>query len=200
MSAPTNFEELKAAVQAWLDNADIDAAECITLAEARFNRILASPDMEARGTIALADGIGSLPANFLEARSLTIASDPVTRLEPLQLEDVIAAQGLTGAPRFYCITGTQIYVAPNPDADVAIGIVYRRTVPPLATSRTNWLLARHPDLYIAAAVAVAEFKGWNDERLPLVKAWYDEILGEITSVDRRKRGPVRLRAPVSERV
>jgi hypothetical protein len=200
MGAPTNYEELKTKVQEWIDDSDIDAAECITLAEARFNRKIAAPDMEARTQLALSDGTAALPTNFLEVRSLTIPTDPPIKLETLQLEDVIALQSRTGRPAYYCITGTNIVVGPMPDTDYTISLIYRRTLPPLATSRTNWLLARHPDLYIAGSVAMAEFKGWNDERLPILKAWYDELLDEVNKSSRQKRGPVRLRSSVRERL
>lgn len=201
MASPATFDALQAAIKAWIDDAAIDASECIGLAEARLNRLLTGPEMDASATVTPIAGAADLPADFVELRAIYLSADLRVRLESAPLGIVQGLQALTGVPSIYCVTGGAIQIAPIPDADYPIVLTYRRTVPPLSsTSPTNWVLARHPDLYLAAALAVAEFKGWNDERLPMLKSWYDELLAEVNTVGTKARraGPIRLRPPVGE--
>jgi hypothetical protein len=59
-------------------------------------------------------------------------------------------------------------------------ITYKRALPALSnTITTNWLLTRAPDAYLFGALVHAEFYGWNDERLPLIKSALDEMIEEM---------------------
>jgi hypothetical protein len=102
----------------------------------------------------------------------------------------------------YAISGSSLLIAPAPDAAYTIQLVYKQTIPALSDDNpTNWLLNKHPDLYVAASLAMAEFRGWNDARLPLLKAWYDELIEEVNDAGMRARrasGPIRMRAAVTD--
>jgi hypothetical protein len=48
---------------------------------------------------------------------------------------------------------------------------------------------------------MAEFRGWNDGRLPMLKAWYDELIEEVNAAGLRARragGPIRMRTTVTD--
>lgn len=63
-----------------------------------------------------------------------------------------------------------------------------RTITALSTgSPTNWLLTSHPDLYLYASLAQAEFRGWNDERLPMIKGLVDQLLADVNTAELRRR-------------
>ena len=107
-----------------------------------------------------------------------------------------------GQPRAYAISGASLLIGPTPDSGYTITLGYKQAIPSLSdTNPTNWLLAKHPDLYVAASLAMAEFRGWNDTRLPMLKAWYDELVEEVNAAGRRARhagGPIRMRAGVTD--
>jgi hypothetical protein len=109
----------------------------------------------------------------------------------------------TGIPTRFAVIGSTIEVRPYPDGAYPISITYKRTLPSLSyTNPTNWLLAQASDLYLFNSIAMAEFYGWNDARLPLLKGWVDELLAEVNQAGTRKRyggGPLVPNAPVSDR-
>ena len=57
-------------------------------------------------------------------------------------------------------------------------------------------MTKYPDLYLFGALVQAEFYNWNDDRLPLIKARLEEIMGQIMSnVQRERYGGRSLRMP-----
>jgi hypothetical protein len=107
-----------------------------------------------------------------------------------------------GQPQVYAVSGSSLLIAPSPDAAYTIRLVYKQALPALSENNpTNWLLNKQPDLYLAASLAMAEFRGWNDARLPLLKSWYDELITEVNEAGQRARhasGPMRMRAIVTD--
>jgi hypothetical protein len=69
------------------------------------------------------------------------------------------------------------------------------------SNTTNWLLTDHPDLYLFGVLMQAEFFGWNDTRLALVKQRVDEILSQINKGGNQRRAgsaPIRMRSGIEE--
>lgn len=134
----------------------------IQLAEAKFNRQLFVRQMEQRAT-ALTDVTSdepefiSLPAGFQSMRRIRVSS--VTRkpqlefMSGIQLDEFRAKiSNMSGRPRYFTVFGDEIELAPTPDADYTIEMVYRQNIPALADSTSNWLLALAPDLYLYGAL------------------------------------------------
>ena len=57
-----------------------------------------------------------------------------------------------GQPRYFTIFGSEIELAPTPDAAYTIEMVYRKNIPTLASNDPNWLLTLAPDLYLYGAL------------------------------------------------
>jgi hypothetical protein len=203
MAAPTTYSELQTSLLAWIDNtsANVNPAECIGLAEKRLSRLLNVPEMEATTTLSSAAPI-TLPSDFREVRSLALVDSPDVPLDILSVAELKRqyATNIVGSPRAYAITGVTILLGPTPTATVNLTLAYKAPIPTLSDANpTNWLLTKHPDLYLAASLAMAEFRGWNDSRLPMLKGWYDELLGEANEEGKRARfgnGPIRARSSV----
>ena len=206
MAEPRTYAELQTCLLAWLDDsaANINPAECIGLAERRLSRLLNVPEMQATTTLDASIPSMDLPTDFREVRECTLDTTPQVLLEatsPSTLR-LLFPSNRVGQPQVYAISGSSLLVAPSPDAAYTIRLAYKQAVPALSdSSPTNWLLDKHPDLYMAASLAMAEFRGWNDARLPLLKSWYDELIGEVNEAGQRARhasGPVRMRATVTD--
>ena len=79
------FAELKVAAANWLDRSDLTdrIPEFISLAEARFNRILRIRDMETVST-AISTAAGTreydLPTGFVQMKEFHLTTDPLTPL------------------------------------------------------------------------------------------------------------------------
>ena len=131
----------------------------ITLAEAKFNRELFVRQMEVRATTLIDTGATEpemidLPSDFQSMRRVRLSS--VTG-KPL-LQFMSGAQmdeyrptiaNVASRPLFFTIFGTEMELAPTPDAAYTIEMVYRANIPALtSTNTTNWLLTLAPDLYL----------------------------------------------------
>lgn len=134
----------------------------VQFAEAKFNRGLFVRQMETRSTTTIDTTSDepefiSLPDDFQSMRRIRLSS--VTGKPYLQfksgvgLDEFRAANGdSTGRPQFFTIVGSEIELAPSPDDDYTIEMVYRATVPGLEANTTNWLLTLAPDLYLYATL------------------------------------------------
>ncbi|MDX0425318.1 phage adaptor protein [Sinorhizobium medicae] len=121
------------------------------LAELKLNRGLRVADMEVTAAIPLADGDGTLPADFLEAREVRSGAGVPIRAVPLQqlTNSYMDRNGVP--PAGYAIVGRRIKVRPVSDQDLTI--TYYARIPALTPSNpTNWLLEKAPDVYLFALV------------------------------------------------
>lgn len=172
------YSDLTAAVGNWLNRSDLTARipEFIALAEAEFNRTLRTIDMEARSTATLTGEALALPDDFNGLRSISQDNNFFTLVSS---QDLFNTSTTGSAPRLVAISDGQFFFRPAPSSGT-VSIAYYATIPPLTTgSPTNWLMTKHPDLYLFATLAQAEFYGWNDDRLPLVKARTEELIDQI---------------------
>ncbi len=203
--ALANYSDLLTAVANWLDDSSLTdrIPEFIALAEAEFNRRLRTDDMAARVTATLDGQYLALPSDFKAMRSIHVEATPDTALEQMALGELYRAYSgyTTGTPRAYAIADGQIVFAPIP-ASGTVELIYWAKIPALtSTNTTNWLMTAHPDLYLFGTLAQAEFYGWTDQRLALVKGRTDEIIEQINT-DSAKRlaaaSPIAPRAVVSQ--
>lgn len=200
------YSDLSTAITDWLDDTSLSTSvdTFIRLAEARFNRELNTPDMEATTTLDGGATSITLPTDFYEVRGIYLNASATTPLEPLSLDALksIYPDSFSGTPRAYAIDGVSLVLGPLPNSTCTITLKYKQKIPALTSSNTtNWLLTKHPDLYLFGTLVAAELRGWNDSRLPVLKSALDEALGEIVQAGRRARfgaGPLRMRAPVSD--
>jgi hypothetical protein len=134
----------------------------IQLAEAKFNRSLFVRQMEARSTttvdtITTEPEFISLPADFQSMRRVRLSSvscKPSLEFKSgVQLEEYRSSiANVAGQPRYFTIFGSEMELAPTPDRNYTIEMVYRQNVPALATNDPNWLLQLAPDLYLYGAL------------------------------------------------
>lgn len=149
-----------------------------TLAEAKFNRTLNHPKMETRSTTSVDTSSTdpefiTLPTDFQSMRRVRLSS--VTgkpRLEYMaqsQLEDYrFSIENVTDQPIYFSIVGTEMELAPTPNENYTLEMVYRANIPALTSGNTtNWLLTLAPDLYLYAALMEASPYLKNDGRVGL---------------------------------
>jgi hypothetical protein len=179
-----------------LDRDDIETRlpRWLKLVEARLNRLLEDPDMEATASLT-GDG-DDLPGDFGSMISIGTADGyPLTPMSNVEYAAVLPSSGTS---RYYTIREGKVYYVPgsaNPT------LVYRRTIPPLtSTDNTNWLLERAPDLYLYGVLLQAEAWQVNTEAAAGWKAMWDEAIAELRSDGAKRKwgaGPIspRIRRP-----
>jgi hypothetical protein len=164
----------------------------VQLAEAKFNRQLFVRQMESRAT-ALTDTTSSepefisLPADFQSMRRIRVSS--VTRkphlefMSGIQLDEYrTGISNLAGHPRYFTIFGDEIEIAPTPDADYTIEMVYRQNIPALADNSSNWLLALAPDLYLYGALLESAPYIKEDSRIQTWGLGFSTALADLNNL------------------
>lgn len=175
--ALTNYTDLLSAVAGWLARDDLTSRipDFVTLAEAKFNRMLLHPRMETRSTITVDTNLASpefldLPSDFQTMRSVrlsgVVGKPRLGFMVQTQMDDYrYSIDNVSDQPAYFSITGDQIELAPTPNEDYDVQVIYRRNIPALASNSTNWLLTLAPDLYLYASLLEAAPYMQNDERI-----------------------------------
>lgn len=139
-----DFLDLQTAVIERVKNVGIADVfpQLVKLAEADFNRKLRCREQMTTTTVTIASGEASLPADFEEVVGVYDGSGYEYINQPVQALRTVQSRG------YYAIDGSKIKAA----ADEVLTLTYYASIPTLTTSTTttNWLLARHPSLYLYA--------------------------------------------------
>lgn len=200
--ALSTYAELQSAIVSHLLRPELAGAqvqEFIRLAEAGINRDVRLVGMETVATGALVAGTPTLtlPADYLEGRTFSLAATPVVQLEIVSPSVFFSRQGVNaaGVPRFFTVLGLEAHLGPVPDAAYAYTLHYARRQDLAATS-TSWLLTNHPDLYFyGALVQAAPFLRLSDERVEQWSAFYSRAVEAARLASERLRysgGPLRM--------
>ena len=189
------FAQLKTAAANWLDRSDLNdrIPEFITLAEARFNRILRIRDMETVST-AISTSAGTreynLPTGFVQMREFHLSTDPITPLAYITPEMMSRMQaGSTKAkPEVFTIIADKVRLGPNPDAVYTTSMLYYKAFTALSDSATtNDMLTNNPDVYLYGTLLEAEPFIMNDERVALWATAFRQAIDDIQNQDNKDR-------------
>jgi hypothetical protein len=184
--ALSNYGDLKLAVSNWMARADLsgDAADFISLAEARLNRELDPVELDA--TLS-----GVISTNRIDVSALSVES-PValflaeTGLDEAQLtpkaDGTFSYLATAGRPRFWAMDGNNAYIDfDRPlDSNYPFRFRYRQRFALSDSAPTNWLLTNHNDAYLAAVLMwgglfirdnpyAGTFKPILDEAMPEIR-------------------------------
>jgi len=161
----------------------------IQLTEAKLNRTLFRREMEQRSTT-IADTSDnepefiSLPTDFQSMRRVRLSSvtgKPCLEFKSGTQMDEYRFQiaNVPGQPRYFTIFGTEMELAPTPDANYTIEMVYRQNIPALASNSTNWLLTLSPDIYLYGALLESAPYMKEDERITTWAQGFKAVLDDL---------------------
>lgn len=194
--AISTYAELQTAVGNWLNRDDLSSRipEFISLAEARFNRVIRAPDMVTRDdAFTVGSQYESLPDDFSELIRISIDGSPPRALEYLTPEEMAEKREKyhsSQKPGYVTVAGGNFEFLPTPDSSYTGTLLYYDKIDGLDTTDPNWLLTNHPDIYLFGSLVEAEPYVMNDERVPLWEARLQKALDELDIYNDRKRtGP-----------
>jgi hypothetical protein len=172
--AISNYNDLLVAAANWLARDDLNARipEFVALFEAAANRELRVRDMEQRAYCTTVDGqrLYAWPTDMVELRYIKIDGTPPTVLQylnPEQFESQDPQVG--GTPRYWSDIQAALCLWPTPTEGLTVQIdYYRRLDLANAGESGNWLIRRHPDIYLYGTLMQAEPYLMNDAR---VETW-----------------------------
>jgi hypothetical protein len=166
-----------------------DAPAFIELVEARLRRVL-----HARDTVVLPITINGetfeLPPGIKELRFVTVEGrgrlDPVSFAEYADLKEVNGV----GIPKFVAQAGNTLYFTPAPEKSFSGALVIDPEVEVLsASSQTNWVLSRYPDIYFYGALVEASPYLRDDTRVPMFEQRFSNAIAELEVLRDRKDYP-----------
>ena len=193
--AINTYATLQTAVANWLDRSDLSdrIPEFITLAEARFNRILRIRDMETVST-ALSTVSGtreySLPTGFVQMKEFHLTTDPITPLSYITPEMMsrMQAGSSKAKPKVFTMIADNVRLGPNPDAVYTTSMLYyKKTTALTASATTNDMLTNNPDVYLYGALLEAEPFLMNDQRVQLWSIAFKQAIEDIQFQDNKDR-------------
>lgn len=161
-AAYDNLGNLVIAVADTLGRTDIDDAivRFIGLAEAQISRELRHYNMQKRVSAVATDRFLPRPGDWIETIRMHVASSNTEPLQLISRDDMMDKRAKyndqTGTPRFYCHVESGFELFPTPSADTDIELLYYASIDRLVgNDATNWLLDRHPDVYLYGALTHA---------------------------------------------
>jgi hypothetical protein len=196
------YTDLTAAIGSWLQRSDLGPVipSFVQLFEACANRRLRVRQQEATVTLTPANGVATLPADYLTWRRVTWTGAAPRELEyvhPSYLHALFPTLP-QGDPRYFCIEGASLTLGPSDNSNLTFD--YFQKVPNLAALAaqtppvtTNWLFATWPDLYLFGALAEAHGFVKDPDSLTLWAGRRDAIFDEIDRLDTKTRGPSAVR-------
>jgi len=183
----TNYGELKAAIANWLDRTDLTSKipDFIQLAEARFFRVLRCPGNEqwaAYPASSLNTQTFQIPNDYLECKILMYGDKPLRRITDVQYLQLNSASPVPGIPTSFCRIKDQLYLYPAANYEADINLVYYETQGPMVADEDyTRTLIYAPDLYLYGALLEAQAYLIGDERIPVWKQTFGEILSSLNS-------------------
>lgn len=160
----------------------------IRFAELRMSRHLRTRHNEAATTVSIVDGVGALPTDYAQFRSLSLNGSLDHTLEAVDASYLTFADpaGQAGTPRFFAIQGDTILTAPKYTGDLVL--VYFRKVPALSdASPTNWALQEFPDLYLYGALIEGAPFMLDDQRVGVWGTMYENAMNAANGDDQLAR-------------
>lgn len=91
---------------------------------------------------------------------------------------------MSGQPIVFTVVGSNLELAPIPDAVYSLELTYQQRIPSLSVgSPTNWLLTSWPNAYLYAALLAATPFIMNDARIAVWAQLYSQTIESINGVD-----------------
>lgn len=208
--AITTYTELKRAIIEHLNKDGLTKYldDFISMSEAVFNFGMKSDgydvdplrvrDMETVSTLTPTAGVVTLPATFLEPRRVVEAASirrPLDYITPETVEHYYPTRP-SGLANHYTIIGSSLYTFPL--ATNNIDVHHYRTIPPLVSNDPNWLLTKHPTIYLRASLMHAAIFAKDDAEALKHGAMLRALVAGMNAADARATfvdGGVQLRGP-----
>lgn len=186
----TTYAELQTTIAGYLARSDLTTQipDFITLAETRLRRDLRIRQMLSTTTLTCTSGTATvnIPSDFLEVKDFVVTGNPVMPLnyESPSLFSRNSRSMDAGKPLNYTVLASTFKLAPIPDSNYTLSLVYSIAPPFLSTSNTsNTFLTVCPDLLLYASLLEAEPYLMNDARINTWGTMYDRAISSLTKSD-----------------
>ena len=188
----TTYAELQTTIAEYLARSDLTTQipDFIRLAEVRLRRDLRIRQMLTSTSLTCTSGTATvnIPSDFLEVKDFVVTGNPVMPLnyESPSLFSRNSRSMDAGKPLNYTVLATTFKLAPIPDSNYTLSLVYSIAPPFLSTSNTsNTFLTVCPDLLLYSALLEAEPYLMNDARINTWGTMFDRAMSSLTRSDEK---------------
>ncbi len=181
-----NYSDLIAAIPAWIARADLTnrIPEFISLAESDFNRELRTLDMiVVNQNFPIATEYVPVPAGFSEVRNFYLNGSPRNTIVFMPDDVQTTLYNSTGIPKYYSVAGGMFRFAPAPSGTFSTTLRYYQSIPGLQTNLVNWLMTKHPNLYLFNTLMQAALFIQDDQAAQKWMTAYQAELKSISDAD-----------------
>jgi len=205
------YTTLQTAIANWLGGrTDLTSRipEFITLCEAKLNRILFVRQMETRSTTTVdttdtEPEFITLPTDFQTMRRVRLSGvtgkPRLQFMSQTQLDDYrYSIDNVSDQPVYFAIMGTEMELAPTPNQNYTLEMVYRKNIPALASNSTNWLLTAAPDIYLYGSLLESAPYIKEDSRIQVWATGFSAVLDDLNNLGFRQSfdsGPTTISLP-----
>lgn len=201
--ALSTYSELQAAVADWLQRGDLTTQipDFIALCEARLNREVRFRQQIQRATTEFSDQYITLPGDYAEIKDMLLLSNPPRSLIfiTMQRMDDLKISNATGtAPYYFTIVGNTLELYPV-GGDCTGEMTYYKQIPALSVDSTNWLLTKHPDIYLYGTLLQAAPYLRDDDRALVWETLYQKAISEaeVENQNATHGSKLVMRSPIS---
>lgn len=188
--AIATYSDLQSTIATYLGRTDLTSVipDFIRLAEQRLSRDLRIRQMLSVSTAVTTAGDNTvgLPTDFLEMRDIHLSTNPISGLTYMAPNNFYRKARVTesGKPVNYTTLASEIQLAPVPDAEYTLQMLYYAQPPILSVNNTsNVWIAYCPDALLYGALGEAEPYLMNDARLQTWGALYERAITAINNAD-----------------
>jgi hypothetical protein len=188
----TTYAELQTTIAGYLARSDLTTQipDFIRLAEVRLRRDLRIRQMLSSTTLTCTSGTAtvSIPADFLEVKDFVVTGNPVMPLnyESPSLFSRNSRSMDAGKPLDYTVLSSTFKLAPIPDSNYTLSLVYSAAPAFLSdTNTSNTFLTICPDLLLYASLLEAEPYLMNDARINTWGTMFDRAMNSLTRSDEK---------------
>jgi hypothetical protein len=186
----TTYAELQTTIAEYLARSDLTTQipDFIRLAEVRLRRDLRIRQMLTSVTLTCTTATVTIPSDFLEVKDFVVNGNPVFPLnyESPSLFSRNSRSMDAGKPLDYTVLATTFKLAPIPDSNYTLNLVYSAAPTFLSDANTsNAFLVTCPDLLLYAALLEAEPYLMNDARINTWGTMFDRAMGSLTRSDEK---------------
>lgn len=187
----STYSELQTSIADWLDREDLTTKipDFIRLAEANMKRSIFTMGAEIVATTDTIPGLSRLPvpSDYIGIRGIKVEGGSVLKMVSVDKLNASYASDTSGSPIMFSITSDYFLLAPTPDSTYTIELDYYGFTPLSDTDTTNWILTKHPDVYLFGSLLEAKGYIMDIEKMAMWKSRYEDGLNEINERDRAER-------------
>ncbi len=186
-----SYSNLKTAISEWLDmGTELDSYldDYIGLAQAQIDKDVRMQETLRRANISVSARYINLPNRMLDAITFRLMTDPITILQPIDIERMNRERiETTDRPTYFTIH-SQIEMDCVPDQNYTGEMIYYESVLPLSTGNpTNVILEKAPGAYLYGALVSAAPMIQHDERIQVWRTMYEDAVDNANMIGVNKR-------------